>query len=184
MFYGMEDQITEWAQKNWKVIIGAGLAFFFFAFFREIFFLGAVLGLTVIISTIASRTKTKLFGIELVTFSTVLIGYTYGAVWGCIAGIALEGINSMIVSRWVRTYNMWVIPSFGAAGIIAGLGSGLGFTAIGVGIAIGLHVFYAGFSLVTHGRLHPKYIIYAIPNIIFNIFLFAWSGNFFLSLLG
>jgi len=176
MFYGMKDEITEWAQKNWKIILGVAIAFFFLAFFRNLFFLGAILGLTVITSVIASRTKTKLFGVELVTFSTVLVGYVYGPFWGCIAGIGLEGVNAFIVARWMRVYNFWVIPSFGVAGIAAGFGFGLGFSTLGIAIAVGLHVIYSFASLVLTGRLHPKYLMYAVPNIAVNVFMFTGFG--------
>ncbi|MDD5182500.1 MAG: hypothetical protein PHC66_05045 [Candidatus Nanoarchaeia archaeon] len=172
----MKDEITECAKKNWKLVAGAVIAFFFLVFFREMFFIALLLGLSVVVSLLASKTKTKLIGVELVTFSTVLVGYTHGPVWGCIAGVTLESINALIISRWMRTYNVWVIPSFGLAGIAAGLNFGLPFATIGIIIAIGLHVIYSVLSILLHGHLHPKYIFYAIFNIVINILLFTGFG--------
>ena len=172
----MEDKITEYFRKNWVVVAGLAVALLFLVFFKQMFFIGIFLALTVVASIFASKTKIKLLGVELVTFSTVTIGYAYGPLWGAIAGIGLEGINAFVVSRWIRAYNMWVLPSFALAGIVAGLNFGVPFATLGIVIAVGLHVIYALISLVVTGHLHPKYILYAVPNIIFNIFLFTGFG--------
>lgn len=165
-------QIIKYLKKNYKQLILFLLSLFLLLFFRNVFFAVVLIALTIIVSFVSNSTKLKLFGVELVTFSTIVLGYAYGPMWGLLSGLGLATINNFMVRRGVRSYNFWVIPAFGVSGFAAGILNFVPIAVLGISITIGLHMIHTGLSLLFHSRLHQKYLMYVIPNIVLNAILF------------
>lgn len=121
-------------------------------------------------------------GMELATFSTVLIGVTETPLVAGLIGLILV-LGQMISGGWSGLYLLWVVPAYFFAGVAASVlgASNLVFT--GLAITAGLHVVFAVFtSLFSRGRL-MKYLVYAAMNIGFNALLFLMASSFAVSLL-
>lgn len=150
--------------------------------FRNVIVGLVLIGATIGLSLLSSISKLRYFGLELVTFTVVLLGAAYGPVIGLVSGFVLETAH-ILLSRRVGYYDMWVIPSFGIAGFIAGSLSGISIVFLGVGLTLLLHGIHLTLSFLTAGAPAMKYNIYVLPNILLNVLLFVNFGAFVLRLL-
>lgn len=115
----------------------------------------------------------KMLGIELVTLTTVLTALQMGAGAGAIAGLILMTAH-MVAGQYSGVYLFWVIPSYAAAGFVAGTVS-LDITVLGIGIAVVLNtVFTALTSIMSPPQALSAQIPHAVGNIVFNSILFLY----------
>ncbi len=122
-------------------------------------------------------------GVELATFSTVLIGASMDPKTGAIAGFLLV-TSQLVVGQWIGPYIFWVVPSYAVAGASAAVFSGVDIVTLGTSITVGLHVVFASMTaFTTPGRL-GSYLPYAALNILFNFVLFNALATQVLALLG
>ncbi|MFB6291856.1 MAG: hypothetical protein ABEI58_00515 [Candidatus Nanohaloarchaea archaeon] len=121
-------------------------------------------------------------GIELTTFTVVMAGMVFGPVQGAIAGIVLV-LLQFAVGQQMGIYVLWVVPSYGIAGAVAGIAGASTPVTTGIGITVGLHLAFTMFtSIFTPGAL-SRYLPYAVGNTLVNIFLFQAAAGPVLALL-
>lgn len=114
----------------------------------------------------------KYFGIELVTFATVLIGFAYGPAAGAVAGLVLLVFHLAIARYSLGTYIVWLIPEYVLVGFLSGLLQAIGFMNLGFYAAIGINLTNIFLSLFFDMENFSGNIVYSITNCAFNIFLF------------
>lgn len=121
-------------------------------------------------------------GIELTTFTTVILGYTFGPWVGFFAGLALIFFQ-VIVGKYSGIYLLWVVPSYGFAGALAGLLAGQQIFFVGMGITVALHAVFLFFTrLFNPGNMY-RYLVYASTNLLFNLVIFMFLAEALLPLL-
>lgn len=139
--------------------------------FTSIMVFVGLIALTLVVSYIAAKTQLKKLGLELVTFTTVIAGVSYGIVPGIITGAVLILAHDIITKR-ISTYLLWVVPVFGLMGAIASIFAGTDLVILGVGLAVFAHmVFLTGQTLTSKFPL--TYIPYFAVNVLLNFFLFS-----------
>lgn len=114
----------------------------------------------------------KMLGIELVTLTTVLTALQMGAEAGAIAGFILMTAH-MVAGQFSGPYLLWVIPSYGVAGFVAGT-VGLDITTIGIGIAFVLNTIFTAITSAISPQGLSRFIPHALGNIVFNAILFMY----------
>lgn len=118
-----------------------------------------------------NKINMKQIGVELATFSTVLIGAAYGEVPGAFIGISLI-LLQVTAGQYKGSYLTWVIPAYPVAGFLAGIFGGLEIFLLGSAITVGMQAVFAFLTSVTSMGSFPKYFPYAATNVIFNIVMF------------
>jgi len=120
----------------------------------------------------------KYFGIELITFTTILIGFVYGYGAGAVAGFILL-IFHLIVARYsLGVYITWLIPEYAVVGFLSGMLKGIGFMNLGVYSTIGISLTNVFLSFSFDSKSFSENLIYSMSNCAFNIFLFLQLSSF------
>lgn len=139
--------------------------------------------LTVAVSFISTRTGVNRLGVETATFSTVVMGVTFGPEKGAVLGVVYI-LLQLFSGKPPGMYMLWVVPAFGLAGHLAGSFPDTGIVRLGFSISLGLQSFFTLMTLVFMRRSVAKYLRYSVFNVIFNYVLFLAAGPAALSLLG
>jgi hypothetical protein len=146
-----------------------------------IFAFTALIALTIAVSLLAEKTSFKKFGLEFVTFTTVIAGFTYGAAFGFITGILLVIIHEMTTHR-ISGFLFYVVPVFGIVGALASIFSNVNILFLGMGLTLFSHaIFILGRTLTS--RFPVAYIPYFLINVAINFVLFSTFANPMLSTL-
>ena len=120
----------------------------------------------------------KYFGIELIAFTIILIGFVYGPMAGAMAGFILL-IFHLIVARYsFGVYITWLIPAYALAGFLSGMLKGIGLMNLGIYSTIGISLTNIFLSLALDNRNFSENLIYSMSNCAFNIFLFLQLNSF------
>lgn len=130
--------------------------------------------LVISVGTVAwtvNKIHMKQIGVELATFSTVLIGAAYGQVPGAFMGISLI-LLQVTAGQYKGSYLTWVIPAYPVAGFIAGALGGVEIFLLGAGLTVGMQAVFAILTSVTSMGSFPKYFPYAATNVVFNVLMF------------
>lgn len=151
-----------------------------FLFTNIMIFVGLI-ALTIAVSYFAAKTKLKKLGLELVTFTTVIAGISYGIVPGIITGVVLVLIHDIVTHR-VSTYLLWVVPVFGLMGAFASIFASTNIVMLGIGLAIFSHITFIICQTLT-GRFPLTYIPYLVLNVAINFLLFSNFANSVISIL-
>lgn len=114
----------------------------------------------------------KMLGIELVTLTTVLTALQLGPEAGAIAGFALMTAH-MVAGQFSGAYILWVIPSYGVAGFIAG-SVGIDITILGIGIAVILNSIFTGLTYIISPKGLSHFIPHAVGNVVLNSAIFIY----------
>ena len=171
---------SDWIDRiklNPKVFVFIPIVVIFAFFFRQFSAALILIILTIAVSYLAQKMKLKKFGIELVTFTTVVTGVSFGALPGAIVGISLMAIHH-IITRRVGLYWIIVMPVFGAIGALASMFSNTNLLVLGVGLTLFSHVMYIAFQKAVF-KSSAKYMFYVILNVLFNGFLFYRAAPYF-----
>jgi hypothetical protein len=112
-------------------------------------------------------------GFEVVTLSTVLIGMTYGPLAGIIMGLTGRLMEAFSSSKYFSL--IITLPLYALVGLIAGLFSSAGGNIVIIGIILSIaYALISGFlSFAALGGRASKAVIFAVTEIIVNVFLFA-----------
>ena len=143
-----------------------------FALFKGIFLLVLLIGLSLAISFLVNNFPIRNLGIELVTFIAVLTGWKYGP-WPALVITFILITYHMVAGGFLGSYVLWVIPAYCVAAIIAGFLPQIGITLLGIVITIGINLNNVAFTAITSPGYLPKYMIFVITNILFNVLLFT-----------
>ena len=123
----------------------------------------------------------KMLGIELVTLTTVLTALQLGPGAGAIAGFALMTAH-MVAGQFSGAYILWVIPSYGIAGFVAG-SVGVDITILGIGIAVVLNSVFTGLTYIISPKGLSHFIPHAVGNVIINSALFVYVAPYLFAMM-
>ncbi|MFC1648335.1 hypothetical protein ACFL1B_02640 [Nanoarchaeota archaeon] len=129
--------------------------------------------LTIALSIIIGLANLKWTGLELVTLTTVLFGMSFGSSSGAIIGLILVVLHLILGRYSPNIYIFWVIPSFVIAGAVAGMFPEASVATVGITIVVILHVVDTLLTALLSAPSLPKYLSYAVFNLIFNIIIFS-----------
>jgi hypothetical protein len=138
---------------------------------KSVFITVLLITATIALSYFGSRTHLKKIGLELVTFTTIMIGVMYGLVPGAIIGAVLILIHDFLSGR-IAPYLIIVVPCFGMLGALASIFSGADIVMLGVGLTILSHIVFVAWQTFTY-RFPVNYLPYFVLNVIMNFFLFS-----------
>lgn len=139
--------------------------------FRQYLLAAALTAATAIVAAAVNAYELRITGLELATFSTVLIGYSFTPLAGAVAGLVLVTLQ-MVIGGQMGVYALWVIPTYGVIGVLAGTVA-MPITQLGVVITIGMHILFLGFTSYLTPEGLSGYLPYAIGNTLLNLALFT-----------
>lgn len=149
--------------------------------FSDLLVISSLVIISLITPVVIKKLGIKMLGIEFVTLTMVLIALEMGATAGALAGFGLMTAH-MIAGQFSGAYLLWVIPSYTAAGFIAGTVD-LPLTTLGIGLVAGLNILYTTLTAVMTPEGLPYQIPHALGNIAFNSFLFIYIAPYLVSIL-
>lgn len=120
-------------------------------------------------------TQIRAVGLEIVTFIAIVTGFAYGSVWGASIGFLLMGFH-LLASQYLGIYIAWVIPEYAVLGFLAGVFSSMDIVTFGIYSAIGVNAFNIFMTLLLYRQNLAKFALFAVTNIMINIFLFSAFG--------
>jgi hypothetical protein len=142
------------------------------AVLKGILVLGILMALSFSMSYIVNKFKLRQIGIELVTFTSIIAGMRFGPLAGLIVALTLITYH-LVAGGFLAAYILWVIPSQCIAGAIAGFFPDSNISQIGLYLTLGINANNVFFTGITSPTYLPKYMIFVITNILFNVFLFS-----------
>ena len=119
----------------------------------------------------------KHIGIELVTFTTILVGFVWGPSTGMTVGLILLILHLIIGRYGLSTYLVWTIPEYIAMGFLAGTMKSVGFVNLGIYLSVGIVAINVVLTFIFSNPYFFKYLPYAIGNALFNVLLFLYIGS-------
>ncbi|MFB6191363.1 MAG: hypothetical protein ABEJ64_02955 [Candidatus Nanohaloarchaea archaeon] len=137
---------------------------------------------TAVTAFMMNKLNMKQVGVELATLSTILIAVTYGPVVGAVVGLAVITLQ-VTAGQYTGSYIIWVIPSYGIAGFIAGSLSGADIFTLGFGLTAGMQVVFAALTSVMASGNLSRYLPYAVTNVLFNFAVFMYVAPALLPLM-
>ena len=154
-----------------------GLALLVILALTNLLIISLLLGVAFILSFLIQKSGLRIIGIELVTFIAVITGYAYGAFIGIAIALVLI-VFHLLVSGYFGIYFAWVIPEYPIAAYIASAMSGQNIIYVGVFITIALNVANIIFTAIAYRQNLGKHLPFAMGNILFNMALFIFVGQF------
>ncbi|MFB6209556.1 MAG: hypothetical protein ABEJ56_05480 [Candidatus Nanohaloarchaea archaeon] len=135
-----------------------------------------LLVMTASVSILTNSLKISWTGVEIATFSTVLLGYVIGPSAGALFGLAFILVQVLSGST-PGFFMVWSIPGYIAAGYAAGIFTGIEIAVLGPVISGGLHLFFLSMTAILMGSELPRYLRYAGLNFVFNLLIFRLAGS-------
>ena len=110
---------------NHKIILISAVSLVLLILFlteKKIFFFLTTTAISIIVSLIIGYAgPMKIVGIELVTFSTILVGNIFGSITGAFFGVSLFIIHIIAARYRGGPYLIWVLPIYALMGILSGV---------------------------------------------------------------
>jgi hypothetical protein len=153
-----------------RIIAVVGLILFTI-FFRQYALAIILTLLTALTAALVNFFDLRMFGIELATFSTVIIAKTFGTTAGALAGLFLV-LTIMVIGQQVGPYMLWVVPTYAVVGFLAGFLQ-LPITQLGIYLTIGMHVVFFGCTAIFTPKAISNIVTYGAGNILLNVALFT-----------
>lgn len=169
---------------NWKNVgLVATASLVLLAIYAKFFALVLLIAAVVLVSAIIQQIPPlRLFGIELVTFATVMAGVIYGPVIGFVLGAVLV-LFHLVFSGYVGVYYAWVVPIYGLGGYLASQWAGQEIASLGLNVALFINASNMVLTFLLNRRNIFNYGIYAATNIVFNFIVFLLFGSAALGIL-
>ncbi|MBN2368202.1 hypothetical protein JXC34_04215 [Candidatus Woesearchaeota archaeon] len=165
-----------------KYVRPIALVLLLFALFKGVMILVLLIGLSLSLSYFLNAFKLRNIGIELVTFVAVLSAMKFGPWISLMATFVLITYH-MVAGGFFGNYIIWVIPGYCIAAVISGFFPHLDIVTIGTFATLGINANNVLWTGLTSPGFLPKYMIYVITNVMFNIFLFTIFGRVVLLLM-
>ena len=159
-------------KKYLKYIKIIAIILLLFVIFKGIFLLVLLIGLSLTVSFLVNNFPIRNLGIELITFIAVLVGWKYGPLPALIITFILITYH-MVAGGFLGNYVLWVIPAYCVAALIAGFLPQVSIVTLGIAITIGINLNNVFFTAITSPSYLPRYMIFVITNILFNVLLFT-----------
>lgn len=162
---------------NYKIILIAVISLILLILLftqKKIFLLLTAITASVIVSLIIRLFQpVKIVGIELVTFSTILIGSLFGSSVGAIFGVSLLVVHLIAASYHGGPYLVWIVPEYALIGALAGF---LTDAKMLVVMIVAVNVLNGILTMIFYRENFGKHLIFSVGNAVFNSVLIL---NFF-----
>lgn len=152
-------------------------------FLRRYFIAFSLMILTVVFSLAVNRFDASRLGIELATFSTVIMATVFPPRIAAALGFVYI-VLQIFSGSTPGIYMMWVVPTYTIAAYIISTIQVTNIVQIGITVTISSQIFFAFMTFLTTRSRLPKYIQYAIFNLAFNLFMFQSFAKPLLGLIG
>jgi hypothetical protein len=163
-------------KKNFSLILRIILvSLIFILLLKGVAFLVILIALSIGLSFIINNFPIRNIGLELVTFIAVLSGLKYGP-WIALGITFILITYHMVAGGFLDKYVLWVIPAYCLAAVISGFMPATDVVQLGIYATFAINISNSLFTLITSPSYLPRYLIYAVTNILFNIFLFTFFG--------
>jgi len=152
----------------------------------EQFIIALLVVTSAVIAFFIGQFELKKFGIELVTFTTVLSGFLYGPLVGMVVGAFLITVH-LILAKSLGSYVLYCIPTMAVVGLLAGYavaGGWFGGDIVMVGIILSLvyNLITAGLGTIVLGDFFNE-LLWSGTNFALNFVLFLKIAPAVLSIL-
>lgn len=159
---------------NHKIILISAVSIILLILFlteKKIFFFLTTTAISIALSLIIGYLgPMKLVGIELVTFSTILVGNIFGSVTGAIFGVSLFIIHLIAARYRGGPYLIWVLPTYALIGVLSGT---IFDVKILVAMVIGVNILDNVLTFFIYRENFMKTFIFSIGNVVFNYILIS-----------
>ena len=162
-------------QINWKSVALLAVAAALVAAYAKLFVVVLLIAAVVGVSLFVQHFHLRLFGIELVTFATVLIGVAYGPLAGAIMGLVLVLVQ-LVMSGYFGIYYLWVIPEYIIAGYMVSRWAGPDIAGLGLGVVLAMQAANLALTYIFDRYSFFNHIVYTATNIAFNAAAFFLLG--------
>jgi hypothetical protein len=159
-----------------KILRWVAIVLLLVVILRGFLLLVVLIGLSIAISFLVNNFPIRQLGIELVTFIAVLSGLKYGP-WVALLVTFILITYHMVAGGFIGNYVLWVIPAYCVAAVISGFLPYAEVTELGIYATFAINLNNIFFTAITGPTFLPRYIPYAITNVIFNVFLFTVFGQ-------
>lgn len=137
-----------------------------------------VLGLIAVFSTIYKRFMRVPPAVELVTFSTVMVGISYGPVTGAIFGAVIT-LAAEIFNSGVDAFIMGYIPARAIVGAVSAFFPAANIVTLGLWMSLLYNLIAQPlYALQSDAELRVKLLAFVIINISSNFIIFSLLGAF------
>ncbi len=159
-------------KSNYKIILIVALSLILLLLFltlKKVFFLLTTTTASIIVSIIIGVfSPMKISGIELVTFSTIIVGNFFGSFVGAVFGVSLLIIHLIAARYQGGPYIAWTLPIYAIIGILSGFVTDANTL---VGMVVAVNVLDNLLTLALYRENYMKTLIFSIGNVIFNSIL-------------
>ncbi len=163
-------------KKLFLIVRGITILLLLLLIFKGIAFLVIIIALSIGLSFIINNFPIRNIGLELVTFIAVLSGLKYGP-WIALAITSILITYHLVAGGFLDKYVLWVIPAYCITAIISGFLPYADVVQLGIYATFAININNIVFTALSNPVYLPKYLIYVITNIIFNILLFTLLGR-------
>lgn len=164
--YNLDTASPSWIQVATLVLMAVP-AFMF----RRYFIAFLLMLLVVKVSLAANRFELNSFGVELATFSSITMATVFEPWTAASLGFVYVCLQIFSGSK-PGTYLIWVIPTYAGVSYFIATLDVVNVVQVGIYTTATCQVFFAAMTfLVSRGQL-PKYIQYAVFNLMFNFLMF------------
>jgi len=157
---------------NYKIILITVISLVLLILFltkKEIFFLLIATAVSVIVSLIIRFFEPiKIVGVELVTFSTILVGSFFGSLVGDVFGISLLIIHLIVANYHGGPYIAWILPEYALIGALSGFLTDVKMLVL---MVVGINILNSILTLIFYRENSGKDFIFSLGNAVFNTIL-------------
>ena len=143
---------------------------------KGVAFLVILIALSIGLSFIINNFPIRNIGLELVTFIAVLSGLKYGP-WTALFITFILITYHMVAGGFLDRYVLWVIPAYCIAAVMSGFMPSVDVVQLGIYVTFAININNIFFTAITGPAYLPRYMIYVVTNIMFNVFLFTLLGK-------
>jgi hypothetical protein len=140
--------------------------------FKKVLVLVILIGISLGLSFFVNNLNLRSFGIELVTLVAVLSGMKFGPWIAALLTFVLI-LYHLATGGFFGIYWFWVIPAYCLGAIISGFMPATDVSTLGTFVTLGINAVSILFTGLTTPGFLPRYMIYSVTNVIFNIILFS-----------
>ncbi len=174
--------IRRFLDKYWIALLFSILFTIVIASITKYFILAYLLIIHIASCIFLKKLKQYHIGLELITFITVLSGVAYGPKIGAFVG-ASAMISDYIFSGRLSYFSIVTVPTYALIGVVAGMLSGTGIVALGVGMVLFYNLFTSVLIFGFLGGDLDKCVRFGISALIFNLIIFSSFAGTLLSIM-
>ena len=159
------------------ILAGLAIILMFRHYIRDIVII-LVLGLVAVLSTMYKRYMRAPPAVELITFSTVMIGIAYGPLHGAIFG-AVTTLVAEILNSCLDAFIVGYIPARAVVGFVSAFFPTAGIVPLGLAMSILYNAIAQPlYAFQSDAELRMKLLAFVLINVPFNFLVFSFLGEF------